>query len=85
MKTLTSQLPEILKPFESQLESILVYAKGQKFDFDNLNKESLDQLMLGWLHMTKKLTEDITENIGRAIQTGFRQNKISKTRLKVSC
>lgn len=56
-------LPEILKPFENQLESILVYAKGQNFDFNNMTKETLDALMLGWIKMTKKLTEDITENI----------------------
>lgn len=56
-------LPETLKPFENELESILTYAKGQNFDFENMNKQSLDALMLGWIKMRKKLTEDIYENI----------------------
>jgi len=69
-------LPEILKPFENQLESVLVYAKGQKFDFQNMNKESLDALMLGWIKMTKKLTEDICENVDLVLPIIKKQIKL---------
>jgi hypothetical protein len=50
-----------LTNYKNEMKDIIRFAKLKGFDFENMNKESLDLLMNKWINNSKKFYDRVEE------------------------